>query len=273
VFIRTLAGSSLASFVLGIRDRHEDNMLVKDNHIFFHIDFGHLFNNGPMLDAPRIAIPDPVKTTALRESEWNELSKCLLDGFAVLRRYCETIINVATSLFNGIEDTAEINAFIRSDNSLMLESSLLSAQQRLKQFFEQSYSSVKKTLKYYAHLFKSQSPSPSKNTTPPPRTRHRSASLNVEEKPQNVIKRSFRKPKLKKDPSVPTLTIPTSKSISTISPPGSPYRPKEPRSASARHSNRPKSDSVKRTIYESDEAELSSVENQNLDVGLGENIY
>lgn len=60
-FLSSVAGSLLAGFVLGIRDRHQDNMLVKDNHVFFHIDFGHLWNQGPLVDAPRMAVPTRLK--------------------------------------------------------------------------------------------------------------------------------------------------------------------------------------------------------------------
>lgn len=36
-------------------------MLVKNEHIFFHIDFGHLWNQSPLLDGPRMAIPMRLK--------------------------------------------------------------------------------------------------------------------------------------------------------------------------------------------------------------------
>lgn len=61
MFLASLAGSVVAGYVLGIRDRHQDNMLIKDRHIFFHIDFGHLWNQGPLVDAPRVAIPIRLK--------------------------------------------------------------------------------------------------------------------------------------------------------------------------------------------------------------------
>ena len=34
----------LFRYVLGVRDRHKDNMMVKDGSTFLHIDFGFLFN-------------------------------------------------------------------------------------------------------------------------------------------------------------------------------------------------------------------------------------
>lgn len=49
--IYTQAASYVASFVLGIRDRHQDNMLVKDNVFFLHVDFGWMWNKGPPIDS------------------------------------------------------------------------------------------------------------------------------------------------------------------------------------------------------------------------------
>ncbi len=50
------AGSYVAGWVLGIRDRHQDNMMMRNNCLFFHIDFGKVFNEKPTIDAPRYAL-------------------------------------------------------------------------------------------------------------------------------------------------------------------------------------------------------------------------
>jgi len=46
VYIRSLAGQCVASYVLGLRDRHSGNfMFNKQTGQFFHIDFGHFLDN------------------------------------------------------------------------------------------------------------------------------------------------------------------------------------------------------------------------------------
>jgi len=65
----SMAGSYLACWVLGIRDRHQDNMMIKDNTIFFHIDFGFIFNDAPGFDAPIFSIPGGFRKH-LTNDEW-----------------------------------------------------------------------------------------------------------------------------------------------------------------------------------------------------------
>jgi Phosphatidylinositol kinase and protein kinases of the PI-3 kinase family len=57
-FLQSLAISSCISYILGLGDRHLDNIMVNDNGQIFHIDYGYLMEN-PMtniLGAPNIKV-------------------------------------------------------------------------------------------------------------------------------------------------------------------------------------------------------------------------
>ena len=44
-FVRSLAGFDVASYILGLADRHNDNVMLTKDGKLLHIDFGHFLGN------------------------------------------------------------------------------------------------------------------------------------------------------------------------------------------------------------------------------------
>jgi len=169
VFLRSLAGSSLASFVLGIRDRHQDNMLVKDGHIFFHIDFGHLWNQGPLIDAPRIAVPMRIKAN-LSQSEWDTFQNMCEVGFAILLKHRFLIRDICMLLFAPITqpNPSIIDDFISGNNSLMVHLPENAALQAFTKVLTRSLANhhVRRKMKNFVHgLGKKEEPQDNRSRT------------------------------------------------------------------------------------------------------------
>ncbi len=61
--ISSAIGAFVGGYMLGVRDRHKDNILFAlDSLELFHVDFGYIFNSQTkMFDAPRFAIPSTFK--------------------------------------------------------------------------------------------------------------------------------------------------------------------------------------------------------------------
>jgi len=71
-----LAASTAAhlasAYALGIRDGHDDNIMLHSDGAFFRVDLGFVFGQSPELDTPTLAVPRAV-TFALGDERWSEV--------------------------------------------------------------------------------------------------------------------------------------------------------------------------------------------------------
>lgn len=55
-------GATLAVVILGLRDRHKDNMMISADGTLFHIDFGYIGGLTPRFDFTDLPIPQRLQT-------------------------------------------------------------------------------------------------------------------------------------------------------------------------------------------------------------------
>lgn len=84
-FIKSCAGYCVVSFILGIGDRHLDNILMKDDGRMFHIDFGFILGNDPK------PFPPPVK---LCKEMVIAMGGGDSKGYQKFKEYCCTAYNI-----------------------------------------------------------------------------------------------------------------------------------------------------------------------------------
>lgn len=149
--LRSAAGSYVAGWVMGVRDRHQDNMMVQHGNMFFHIDLGHIFNEKPTIDAPRFSIPTDLKE-CMAHHEWERFKDLCANGFKVLHRNAGMLVNLITLMFRGVvDDLAKTRMFLASPQSLMIGLDEKDACDKIHTLIDSGVTSVKKKGKYLIH--------------------------------------------------------------------------------------------------------------------------
>eukprot|EP00483_Globobulimina_turgida_P005901 UN05911 len=118
--IASSAGSFIASFVCGIRDRHDENILINvEKCILFHIDYGYIFNNKVSLDTARIAITSDLKKIfELYKYGWADFVRLCVDAWMILRVNANELIDFARVVFAFLYQANEIEIFLRDSLKL-----------------------------------------------------------------------------------------------------------------------------------------------------------
>lgn len=112
VYTKSFAGYCVITYLLGIGDRHLDNiMLTHDGHLF-HIDFGYIFGADPkaMWNPPQIRIsPDMIDGFGGPNSEnFSKFLNYCYQSYNILRKNANLITNLTRLMLDsGIKDASE----------------------------------------------------------------------------------------------------------------------------------------------------------------------
>jgi len=112
-FLSTSASGYIGGFIMGIRDRHEENLMIMNNTDFFQLDFGFMFNNKtPGGDGCRFAVSRRLKAAiesqSIKFSRWQNFKDRSAASYLVLRRNSHLIIQLCRLLFNDMFPGSQI---------------------------------------------------------------------------------------------------------------------------------------------------------------------
>uniref|UniRef100_A0A7S3V1P0 PI3K/PI4K catalytic domain-containing protein n=1 Tax=Aplanochytrium stocchinoi TaxID=215587 RepID=A0A7S3V1P0_9STRA len=117
-FIKSCAGYCVISYIIGIGDRHLDNIMIKPTGELFHIDFGFIFGRDPKAWATPIRLTkEMIDTMGGRESAgYQRFKSHCCQAFKVLRNNASLILN----LFHLMKDAGIPDLSVNQDYNTVL---------------------------------------------------------------------------------------------------------------------------------------------------------
>uniref|UniRef100_A0A7S1TH21 PI3K/PI4K catalytic domain-containing protein n=1 Tax=Compsopogon caeruleus TaxID=31354 RepID=A0A7S1TH21_9RHOD len=149
---RSAAGSYIAAYVLGVRDRHWDNILIKGDATMIHIDFGFMLGAVPPIDGPRFSISPDMQSAFEALGCWDRFVGLAVRAFKVLRDRFGDILRASLLLFPYAGFTEDdIRHFLMSKHSFAVHEPEGAALSLVKRQINSSATDWKTKLKAYSH--------------------------------------------------------------------------------------------------------------------------
>ena len=148
------AGYCVATFVLGIGDRHNDNLMISKGGRFFHIDFGHFLGNFKSKYGVKRERAPFVFTNAMAEalggtesSLFREFQETCGQALNIMRTQGDLLISLFRLMIScGIPELEHEDDILYLENKLMLGLNDVSATEKFKQEITMSMNT--KTTRY-----------------------------------------------------------------------------------------------------------------------------
>lgn len=159
-FLHSCAGYCVATYVLGIGDRHNDNIMLTKSGRLFHIDFGHFLGNfktkfGIKRErAPFVFTPDFAFVLGGKGSPlYKEFVKLCCDAYNVLRKYSNLFINLFSMMLStGIPELMKLSDIYYLRDAFSAELDEAQAAAKFEALIEESLNSLTTQLNNYTHI-------------------------------------------------------------------------------------------------------------------------
>eukprot|EP00697_Spironema_sp_BW2_P006825 gnl/Spiro4/20975_TR10223_c0_g1_i1.p1 gnl/Spiro4/20975_TR10223_c0_g1~~gnl/Spiro4/20975_TR10223_c0_g1_i1.p1 ORF type:complete len:585 (-),score=5.77 gnl/Spiro4/20975_TR10223_c0_g1_i1:8-1564(-) len=159
-FVYSCAGYCVATYVLGIGDRHNDNIMVQKNGKLFHIDFGHSLGNfkkkfGIKRErAPFVFTPDFAYVMGGKDSQdFNKFVELCCSAYNILRKNANLFINLfAMMLSTGIPELKNVDDINYLRDAFSIDSNEMDAAEKFKSLIYESLATKTTQINNMIHL-------------------------------------------------------------------------------------------------------------------------
>lgn len=146
-YIKSCAGYCVITYILGVGDRHLENLLLTKSGNLFHIDFGYILGRDPK------PLPSPIRLSkemvevmgGMNSAYYNEFRKLCYTAFLHLRRHANVMLNLFSLMTDAsVPDIAlePDKAVKKVEDKLKLDLSDEEAVQHLQNILEISLTAV-----------------------------------------------------------------------------------------------------------------------------------
>jgi len=150
--INSAVGAYVSAFILGVRDRHWDNIQIKGGNTLFHIDFGFLLGAQPPIDAPSFSISLDMLKSFTKLDHWEEFVSRCEKAFVVLRQNSKMVVSATELVFGQAGwDVSKIKEFLSGETSLNLNQNDEVARTKLRGLITTSPNSWQNMFKQFSH--------------------------------------------------------------------------------------------------------------------------
>lgn len=102
-FVRSCAGYCVVTYLLGVGDRHLDNLLVAPDGHFFHVDFGYILGRDPKPFPPQVKVCKEMVDGmgGAQSPHYARFKNFCFTAYSILRKSTNLILNLVTLMVDA----------------------------------------------------------------------------------------------------------------------------------------------------------------------------